>query len=74
MVLASSLFVSVECVTMCKLLPRDGGGRHDCSMLSCAWKAPRVLTGLLASTAHPAQLPSSLDVPMKPLIMHPGDY
>uniref|UniRef100_A0A2P2MT36 GTP diphosphokinase n=1 Tax=Rhizophora mucronata TaxID=61149 RepID=A0A2P2MT36_RHIMU len=62
MVLASSLFVSVECVTMCKLLPRDGGGRHDCSMLSCAWKAPRVLTGLLASTAHPAQLPSSLYV------------
>ncbi|CAK7348346.1 unnamed protein product [Dovyalis caffra] len=57
---ASSLSVSVECVNICKLLSKgDGSGRYECSVLSCAWKAPRVLTGFLASTAHPAPQCSS---------------
>ncbi|KAJ8749662.1 hypothetical protein K2173_026311 [Erythroxylum novogranatense] len=51
--LSLPLAVSVECVSICKLSQGDGGGRYDCNALSCAWKAPRVLTGLLASTAHP---------------------
>ncbi|MQM05246.1 hypothetical protein Taro_038054 [Colocasia esculenta] len=46
--------VSVECVNVCKLSNGDGaGGRYECSVLSCAWKAPRVLTGSLASTTQP---------------------
>lgn len=45
--------VSIECVNICKLWKGDVAGRFDCSMLSCASKAPRVLTGFLASTAHP---------------------
>lgn len=45
--------VSLECVNICKLPKGDGNGRYDCNILSCAWKAPRVLTGFLASTAHP---------------------
>ncbi|PWA65935.1 HD/PDEase domain, RelA/SpoT family, Beta-grasp domain protein [Artemisia annua] len=44
--------VSVECVNICKYSKGDGSGRYDCSPISCAWKAPRALTGLLASTAH----------------------
>ncbi|KAH9730571.1 putative GTP diphosphokinase RSH1 [Citrus sinensis] len=52
---AASMSVSVECVNICKLPKGDGSGRYyDCSVLSCAWKAPRALTGFLASTTHPA--------------------
>ncbi|XP_031401269.1 putative GTP diphosphokinase RSH1, chloroplastic [Punica granatum] len=57
---ASSMSVSVECVNICKLAKGDGSGKYDCSALSCAWKAPRVLSGLLASTAHPPQCSSLL--------------
>ncbi|XP_050237269.1 putative GTP diphosphokinase RSH1, chloroplastic [Mercurialis annua] len=49
---ASSLSVSVECVNICNL------PKGDSSVLSCAWKTPRVLTGFLASTAHGAQCSS----------------
>ncbi|XP_057722028.1 putative GTP diphosphokinase RSH1, chloroplastic isoform X1 [Arachis stenosperma] len=52
---ASSMSVSLECVNVCKQWRWEGGGRYDCNLLSCAWKAPRVLTGFLASTAHPHQ-------------------
>ncbi|XP_061365514.1 putative GTP diphosphokinase RSH1, chloroplastic isoform X1 [Gastrolobium bilobum] len=55
---APSMSVSLECVNVCKLWRGDGSGRYDCSLLSCAWKAPRVLTGFLASTAHPHQCSS----------------
>ncbi|KAI3883919.1 hypothetical protein MKX03_017382 [Papaver bracteatum] len=54
--------VSVECVNVCKLLSRgdENGGRYgECNVLSCAWKAPRVLTGFLASTPHPSSYPHS---------------
>ncbi|KAI3975522.1 hypothetical protein MKX01_038791 [Papaver californicum] len=54
--------VSVECVNVYKLLSRgDGnGGRYgECNVLSCAWKAPRVLTGFLASTPYPNSYPHS---------------
>ncbi|XP_010652206.1 putative GTP diphosphokinase RSH1, chloroplastic isoform X2 [Vitis vinifera] len=44
-----------ECVNICKFSKGDGSVRHDCSVLSCAWKAPRVLSGFLASTAHSPQ-------------------
>ncbi|KAK7284622.1 hypothetical protein RJT34_19371 [Clitoria ternatea] len=50
---APSMSVSLECVNACKSWRGDASGRFDCSLLSCAWKAPRVLTGFLASTAHP---------------------
>ncbi|CAE6140793.1 unnamed protein product [Arabidopsis arenosa] len=50
---ASSMSVSVECVNICNLTKGDGNARSDCNALSCAWKAPRALTGFLASTAHP---------------------
>lgn len=47
----SSVFV--ESVNRCKLPKGEGSGvRYECSVLSCAWKAPRALTGSLASTAH----------------------
>ncbi|KAF2536045.1 hypothetical protein F2Q68_00018607 [Brassica cretica] len=49
----SSVLMSVECVNICNLTKGDGNVRSDCSALSCAWKAPRALTGFLASTAHP---------------------
>ncbi|XP_010522807.1 PREDICTED: putative GTP diphosphokinase RSH1, chloroplastic isoform X2 [Tarenaya hassleriana] len=49
---ASSMSVSVECVSICNLTKGDGNARSDCNALSCAWKAPRALTGFLASTAH----------------------
>ncbi|CAK9185826.1 unnamed protein product [Ilex paraguariensis] len=52
---APSMSVSVECVNICKFWNGDVSGRYDCSVLSCAWKAPRALTGLFASTAHPTQ-------------------
>lgn len=58
MLSAPSMSVSVECVSICKLPKGEGSGRYDCSVLSCAWKAPRVLTGFLASTAHPIQCSS----------------
>ncbi|CAD5190587.1 unnamed protein product [Musa acuminata subsp. malaccensis] len=45
--------VSVECANLCKLYKGEGGGWYECSVLSCAWKAPRVLTGSLASTTLP---------------------
>ncbi|KAK6937351.1 RelA/SpoT [Dillenia turbinata] len=45
--------VSVECVNVCKFWKGETSGRYDCSVLTCAWKAPRVLSGFLASTAHP---------------------
>ncbi|CAN1292600.1 Putative GTP diphosphokinase RSH1, chloroplastic, partial [Linum perenne] len=45
--------VSVECINLCNFPKGDISGRYDCSVLSCAWRAPRVLTGFLASTAHP---------------------
>ncbi|XP_022155276.1 putative GTP diphosphokinase RSH1, chloroplastic isoform X4 [Momordica charantia] len=45
-------YVSLECVNICKFSKGDGSGRYDCSILSCAWKAPRALTGFLASTTH----------------------
>lgn len=55
MVSASSMSVSIECVNICKFWKGDVAGRFECSMLSCASKAPRALTGFLASTAHPPQ-------------------
>ncbi|XP_010269604.1 PREDICTED: putative GTP diphosphokinase RSH1, chloroplastic isoform X2 [Nelumbo nucifera] len=58
---APSMSVSVQCVNLCKLSKGDGCGRYECSVLSCAWKAPRVLTGSLASTAHSPYYSSSLD-------------
>ncbi|KAE9593796.1 hypothetical protein Lal_00036502 [Lupinus albus] len=61
MVSAPSMSVSLECVNVCKLWRGDGSGSYDCSLLSCAWKAPRVLTGFLASTAHPDQCSSLLN-------------
>ncbi|KZV21563.1 hypothetical protein F511_11056 [Dorcoceras hygrometricum] len=51
----SSMAVSVECVNVCKFWKGDVSGKYDCSMLSCASKTPRTLTGFLASTAHPPQ-------------------
>lgn len=51
---APSISVSVECVSVCKLW------RYDCSVLSCAWKAPRALTGSLASTTQSSACSSLL--------------
>ncbi|KAL6969654.1 putative GTP diphosphokinase rsh1, chloroplastic, partial [Sarracenia purpurea var. burkii] len=51
---------SVECVNVCNLSIGDGSGRYDYSVLSCAWKAPRALTGFLASTAQRTQSSTSL--------------
>ncbi|KAI4349689.1 hypothetical protein L6164_010251 [Bauhinia variegata] len=55
---ATSMSIPLECVNLCKLSRGDGSGRYDCSVISCAWKVPRVLTGFLASTAHSPQCPS----------------
>ncbi|ONL97895.1 Putative GTP diphosphokinase RSH1 chloroplastic [Zea mays] len=45
--------VSVECVSSCRAASWKGGGRpYECSVLLCAWNAPRALTGALASTAQ----------------------
>ncbi|KAG8389517.1 hypothetical protein BUALT_Bualt02G0237600 [Buddleja alternifolia] len=52
---ASSISVPIECVNICKFWKGDVSGKYECSMLSCASKAPRALTGFLASTAHPPQ-------------------
>ncbi|XP_043721516.1 putative GTP diphosphokinase RSH1, chloroplastic isoform X2 [Telopea speciosissima] len=56
-----SMSVSVECVNICKLSKGDGTGRYDCTILYCAWKPPRALTGFLASTAHHPHCSSLLD-------------
>ncbi|XP_022984033.1 putative GTP diphosphokinase RSH1, chloroplastic isoform X4 [Cucurbita maxima] len=53
-------YVSLGCVNICKFSKGEGSGRYDCSVLSCAWKAPRVLTGFLASTTHSPQCSSFL--------------
>ncbi|KAI3760025.1 hypothetical protein L1987_50413 [Smallanthus sonchifolius] len=50
------LSVSLERLKICKHPKGDGSGRYDCSPITCAWKAPRALTGLLASTAHSSPL------------------
>ncbi|AQL06803.1 Putative GTP diphosphokinase RSH1 chloroplastic [Zea mays] len=45
--------VPVECVSSCRSASWKGGGRpYECSVLLCAWNAPRALTGALASTAQ----------------------
>ncbi|CAI9105387.1 OLC1v1004298C1 [Oldenlandia corymbosa var. corymbosa] len=64
MAAASSMSVSVEFVNICKLWKGSdvSGGKYDCSVLSCAWKAPRTLTGFLASTP--------LSTPHPPLPTH----
>ncbi|KAJ4910239.1 hypothetical protein Rs2_04860 [Raphanus sativus] len=49
--------VSVECVNICNLTKGDGNATSDCTVLSCAWKAPRPLTGFLATTPHPPLSP-----------------
>lgn len=61
---AASLPVSVKCVNVCKLWNGgDVSGRYDCSLFTCAWKAPRALTGFLASTPAPTiSHPSARDV------------
>ncbi|XP_039042929.1 putative GTP diphosphokinase RSH1, chloroplastic isoform X1 [Hibiscus syriacus] len=51
---APSLSVSLECVNICKLTRGEGSVRFDRSLLSCASKDPRALTGFLASTANPS--------------------
>ncbi|MCD7460950.1 putative GTP diphosphokinase rsh1, chloroplastic [Datura stramonium] len=56
---ATSMSVSSECVNICKSWKGDVSGRLDCSVLSCAWKVPRALTGFLASTTHPSQCSST---------------
>ncbi|KAJ4968081.1 hypothetical protein NE237_014782 [Protea cynaroides] len=61
MVSAPSMSVSLECVNLCKLSKGDGTSRYDCTVLSCAWKAPRALTGFFASTAHHPHCSSLLD-------------
>ncbi|GJN31425.1 hypothetical protein PR202_gb19822 [Eleusine coracana subsp. coracana] len=44
---------SLECVSSCRAASWKGGGRpYECSVLSCAWNAPRALTGALASTTQ----------------------
>ncbi|CAA7398414.1 unnamed protein product [Spirodela intermedia] len=51
---AQSMSVSVECLKVRRLSSGNGGGgRYECSVISCAWKAPRTLTGFLASTTQP---------------------
>lgn len=47
-----AMSVSVECVNICKFRKGEGNGKYDCSVTSCASKAPRALTGFLATTAH----------------------
>ncbi|KAJ0978453.1 hypothetical protein J5N97_013927 [Dioscorea zingiberensis] len=54
-----SMSVPLECMNLCKVSKGEGAGRYDCSVLSCAWKAPRVLTGSLASTPLPQSSSSS---------------
>ncbi|KAI3449450.1 hypothetical protein Pfo_006115 [Paulownia fortunei] len=52
---ASSMSVSIGSVNICESWKGDVSGKYDCSILSCASKAPRALTGFLASTARPPQ-------------------
>ncbi|KAK8570253.1 hypothetical protein V6N13_002945 [Hibiscus sabdariffa] len=59
MVSAPSLSVSLGCVNICKLTKGEISVRFDCSLIYCASKAPRALTGLLASTANPSHSSSS---------------
>ncbi|KAL0435914.1 UNVERIFIED_CONTAM: putative GTP diphosphokinase RSH1, chloroplastic [Sesamum radiatum] len=51
----SSMSVAIECVNVCNFWKGDVNGKYDCSMLSCASRAPRVLTGFLATTTYPYQ-------------------
>ncbi|KAL4558884.1 hypothetical protein LXL04_037088 [Taraxacum kok-saghyz] len=53
---ALKISVSVECVNICNYPKGDWNGRYDCSPIPCAWKAPRALTGFLASTANSSAL------------------
>jgi GTP pyrophosphokinase len=55
----SFLSVSFEAVNACKVIKLDTGSRSECSILSCAWKAPRALSGSFASTTQ--SRPSSAD-------------
>ncbi|KAJ3699844.1 hypothetical protein LUZ61_003549 [Rhynchospora tenuis] len=54
MAMFPSMSVPPECLNLCKISTKKGESRarswYECSMLSCAWKVPRVLTGSLAST------------------------
>ncbi|KAJ4753611.1 GTP pyrophosphokinase [Rhynchospora pubera] len=54
MAMFPSTSVLPGCLNLCKISTKKGesGARswYECSMLSCAWKVPRVLTGSLAST------------------------
>ncbi|KAK4418107.1 putative GTP diphosphokinase RSH1, chloroplastic [Sesamum alatum] len=51
----SSMSVAIECVNVCNFWKGDVSGKYDCSMLSCASRAPRALTGFLATTTYPYQ-------------------
>ncbi|KAL0371478.1 UNVERIFIED_CONTAM: putative GTP diphosphokinase RSH1, chloroplastic [Sesamum angustifolium] len=51
----SSMSVAIECVNVCNFWKGDMNGKYDCSMLSCASRAPRALTGFLATTTYPYQ-------------------
>lgn len=51
--LSRGVAASLECVSSCRAASWKGGGRpYECSVLSCAWNAPRALTGALASTTQ----------------------
>ncbi|KAL8054750.1 hypothetical protein ABFS82_04G012700 [Erythranthe guttata] len=52
---SSSPVVSVGCANTFKFPKGDVSGKYDCTRLPCASKAPRALSGFLASTAHPPQ-------------------
>ena len=52
---SSCVASSLDCVSSCRSSWKVGGsaGRpYECSVLSCAWNAPRALTGALASTTQ----------------------
>ncbi|KAK7269664.1 hypothetical protein RIF29_22398 [Crotalaria pallida] len=50
---ASFLSDSVECANVFKLVSLNGRKRKGYSVVSCSFKAPRVLAGLLATKAYP---------------------
>lgn len=52
--------MSIECVNICKFWKGDVSGKYDCSMLLSAAKAPRALTGFLASTTCPQSSETSV--------------
>ncbi|XP_057846427.1 putative GTP diphosphokinase RSH1, chloroplastic isoform X3 [Cryptomeria japonica] len=52
MACTSLVSVSLEAVNVCKVIKVDGGNRSECNILSCAWKAPRILSGSFASTTQ----------------------